>query len=105
MSFMMKKADRPKIIKALNMDLGLEIGAIVQYLYHHVMAEGMERPAIIGLFEKIAKMKWSIWKHLHAYMTRKITLILGRLFSLKGPSEHGFLFPQKPNFLFSFLKF
>lgn len=51
----MKKADRPKIIKALNMDLGLEIGAIVQYLYHHVMAEGMESPAIIGLFEKIAK--------------------------------------------------
>jgi len=51
----MKKADRQKIIKALNMDLGLEIGAIVQYLYHHVMAEGMESPAIIDLFEKIAK--------------------------------------------------
>ena len=51
----MKKADRQKIIKALNMDLGLEIGAIIQYLYHHVMAEGMESPAIIDLFEKIAK--------------------------------------------------
>jgi len=55
MSFMMKKTDRQSIIKALNMDLGLEIGAIVQYLYHHVMAEGMESPAIIDLFEKIAK--------------------------------------------------
>ena len=55
MSFMMKKADRQKIIKALNMDLGLEIGAIVQYLYHHVVAEGMESPAIIDHFEKIAK--------------------------------------------------
>lgn len=51
----MKKADRQNIIKALNMDLGLEIGAIIQYLHHHVMAEGMESPAIINLFEKIAK--------------------------------------------------
>ncbi len=51
----MKKADRQKIIKALNTDLGLEIGAIIQYLHHHVMAEGMESPAIIDLFEKTAK--------------------------------------------------
>jgi bacterioferritin len=55
MSFLMKKADRQKIIKALNTDLGLEIGAIIQYLYHHVMAEGMESPAIINLFEELAK--------------------------------------------------
>jgi bacterioferritin len=52
---MMKKADREKIIKALNTDLGLEIGAIIQYLYHHVMAEGVESPAIIDLFENVAK--------------------------------------------------
>jgi len=97
----MKKADRQKIIKALNMDLGLEIGAIMQYLHHHVMAEGMESPAIIGLFEKIAKDEMEHMETL-ACMTRKITLILGRLFSLKGPSEHGFLFPQKPNFFFLF---
>lgn len=51
----MKKADRQKIIKALNTDLGMEIGAIIQYLYHHVMAEGMESPAIIDLFEETAK--------------------------------------------------
>jgi bacterioferritin len=51
----MKKADRQKIIKALNTDLGLEIGAIIQYMYHHVMAEGLESPAIIDLFEKTAK--------------------------------------------------
>ncbi|MFQ6065470.1 MAG: bacterioferritin [Candidatus Bathyarchaeia archaeon] len=55
MSFLMKKADRQKIIKALNTDLGLEIGAIIQYLHHHVMAEGMESPAIVDLFEKTAK--------------------------------------------------
>jgi len=52
---MMKKADREKIIKALNTDLGMEIGAIIQYLYHHVMAEGMESPAIIDIFEETAK--------------------------------------------------
>jgi bacterioferritin len=52
---MMKKGDRQKIIKALNTDLGLEIAAIIQYMHHHVTAEGMESPAIIDLFEKVAK--------------------------------------------------
>jgi len=52
---MIKKADRQKIIKALNTDIGMEIGAIIQYLYHHVMAEGMESPAVIDLFEETAK--------------------------------------------------
>ncbi|HKZ95206.1 MAG TPA: ferritin-like domain-containing protein [Candidatus Bathyarchaeia archaeon] len=55
MSILLKKADREKIIKALNFDIGLEIGAIVQYIMHEVMAEGMESPAIMEKFESIAK--------------------------------------------------
>jgi len=31
-----------------------EITAIIQYSYHHVMAEGMESPAISEMFEKVA---------------------------------------------------
>jgi len=55
MSILLSKADREKIIKALNIDIGLEIGAIIQYIMHEVMAEGMESPAIMEKFEKIAQ--------------------------------------------------
>jgi len=55
MSFLLSEEERKKIIAALNVDLGLEIGAIVQYMHHHFTAEGMESPAIIDLFEDIAK--------------------------------------------------
>ena len=55
MSTLLSKADREKIIKALNIDIGLEIGAIVQYIMHEVMAEGMESPAIMEKFESISK--------------------------------------------------
>lgn len=44
-----------KVIEALNDDLSLEIGATIQYLWHHFMAEGTESPSIIELFEKTSK--------------------------------------------------
>ena len=52
---MLSKADREKIVKALNIDIGLEIGAIIQYIMHEVMGEGMESPAITEEFESISK--------------------------------------------------
>jgi len=55
MSMLMSKGDRKKIIDALNVDMGLEIGAIIQYLHHHFTAEGMESPEIIDRFEEIAQ--------------------------------------------------
>jgi len=55
MSILLSKANREKIIKALNIDIGLEIGAIIQYIMHEVMAEGMESPAIMEKFESISK--------------------------------------------------
>jgi len=54
-STLLSKADRQKIIKALNIDIGLEIGAIIQYIMHEVMAEGMESPAIMEKFESISR--------------------------------------------------
>jgi len=55
MSILLSKTDREKIVKALNIDISLEIGAIVQYIMHEVMAEGMESPAITGKFESISR--------------------------------------------------
>jgi bacterioferritin len=55
MSILLSKADRERIIKALNIDIGLEIGAIIQYIMHEVMAEGMESPAIMEKFESTAR--------------------------------------------------
>ncbi len=45
----------PKIIEALNEDLSAEIAAIIQYVQHHFVAQGMESPAIIELFESTGK--------------------------------------------------
>jgi len=67
MSILLSKADREKIIKALNIDIGLEIGAIIQYIMHEVMAEGMESPAIMEKFEDIAKEEM---KHLERLAQR-----------------------------------
>jgi len=67
MSTLLKKAEREKIIEALNYDIGLEIGAIIQYIMHEVMAEGMESPAIMEKFEEIAREEM---KHLERFAQR-----------------------------------
>lgn len=45
---------RDRIIKALNEGLAAELSAIVQYMWHHVMAEGMESPEISEMFRSAA---------------------------------------------------
>jgi len=67
MSILLSKADRERIIKALNIDIGLEIGAIIQYIMHEVMAEGMESPAIIEKQESIARVEM---EHLEKFADR-----------------------------------
>jgi len=67
MSILLSKIEREKIIKALNIDIGLEIGAIIQYIMHEVMAEGMESPAIMEKFESIAREEM---KHLEKFADR-----------------------------------
>lgn len=67
MSTLLSKADREKIIKAMNFDIGLEIGAVIQYIMHEVMAEGMESPAIMEQFEKISREEM---KHLERFAER-----------------------------------
>lgn len=55
MSFLLNAKDKKKIIDALNYDISLEIGAIVQYVNHHVMVAGTESPAVSDIFEETSK--------------------------------------------------
>jgi len=54
MSILLTKEQRQKLIDELNKGVAREITAIIQYSYHHVMAEGMESPALSEMFEKVA---------------------------------------------------
>lgn len=47
-------ADKKKIVDVLNLDRAYELAAILQYMGHHYEGEGIESPAIIGLFKKIS---------------------------------------------------
>lgn len=67
----MQPEQRQKIIDALSQDVSLELGAIVQYLWHHYLAEGLESPAIIELFGKLARDEM---KHLELFAERIVAL-------------------------------
>jgi bacterioferritin len=54
MSILLTKEQRKQLIDELNKGVAREITAIIQYSYHHVMAEGMNSPAISEMFEKVA---------------------------------------------------
>jgi bacterioferritin len=54
MSILLTKEQRKKLIDELNRGVAREITAIIQYSYHHVMAEGMNSPSISEMFEKTA---------------------------------------------------
>ena len=54
MSILLTAEQRKKLIDELNKGVEREITAIIQYSYHHVMAEGIESPALSEMFEKVA---------------------------------------------------
>jgi bacterioferritin len=43
-----------ELIDALNQDISYELASIIQYMWHHVMASGVESPAIIDRFRLVA---------------------------------------------------
>lgn len=63
---------RQKIIEALQKDLSDELAAIIQYMQHHYVAEGMESPSIIEIFKKT-----SIDEMKHAEMLSERIVYLG----------------------------
>ncbi len=46
--------NKERIVAALNEDLSGELGAIMQYLWHHFTGEGPESPYLLDLFKKTA---------------------------------------------------
>ncbi len=50
-----------ELVNALNEDIALELGAITQYMWHHIMATGLESPEIKIKFREI-----SIQEMIHA---------------------------------------
>lgn len=60
-----------RIIAALNEDISYELGAIMQYLWHHFTAEGLESPAIIELFKETSLEEM---KHLSMLAERVVYL-------------------------------
>jgi len=67
MSLLLTKEQRNKLIGELNKGVAREITAIIQYSYHHVMAEGMESPALSEIFEKVALQEM---EHLEEFADR-----------------------------------
>ncbi|MDZ7372707.1 MAG: ferritin-like domain-containing protein [candidate division KSB1 bacterium] len=56
-----------KIIDALNEALSLELGALTQYMWHHVMARGLESP---GFREEVKKISIAEMRHAEALAER-----------------------------------
>lgn len=46
--------NKQRIVAALNEDLSGELGAIMQYLWHHFTGEGPESPFLLELFKETA---------------------------------------------------
>jgi len=58
---------KEKLIEVLNQDLALELSAITQYMWHHVMAQGIESPEIKKIFKDISIVEM---KHAEAFAER-----------------------------------
>ncbi|MBI4686885.1 MAG: ferritin [Nitrospirae bacterium] len=64
-------ATKKDLIDALNKDLGLELGAVTQYMWHHVMAKGPESATINKIFREISIVEM---KHAEAFAERIVYL-------------------------------
>ncbi len=62
-----------KLLDALNEDLAYELAALTQYMWHHVMGQGMEFPAISDLFKEFSIQEM---KHAEA-LAERIDLLGG----------------------------
>ena len=68
----MPKASK-KLLNALNEDLAYELAALTQYMWHHVMGQGLEFPAISDMFKELSIVEM---KHAEA-LAERIDLLGG----------------------------
>lgn len=80
----MPKASQ-KLIDAMNEALTEELASIIQYLWDHILARGMESPAIADMFKELSMVEMK-----HAYMlAERIDLIGGVPTTAVGPIKIG----------------
>ena len=69
----MPKASK-QFIEALNEALTEELASIIQYLWDHILARGLESPAIADMFKELSMIEMN-----HAYMIAERVDLLGGL--------------------------
>jgi len=75
----------PKFIEALNEALTEELASIIQYLWDHILARGMESPAIADMFKALSMVEMK-----HAYsIAERIDLLGGVPTTSVGPIKIG----------------
>ena len=75
----------PRFIEALNEALTEELASIIQYLWDHILARGMESPAIADMFKALSMVEMK-----HAYsIAERIDLLGGVPTTAVGPIKIG----------------
>ena len=75
----------PKFIEALNEALTEELASIIQYLWDHILARGLESPGIAGMFKDLSMVEMR-----HAYsIAERIDLLGGVPTTAVGPIKIG----------------
>ncbi len=75
----------PQLIAAMNEALTEELASIIQYLWDHILARGLESPAISGLFKELSMIEMK-----HAYtLAERIDLLGGVPTTAIGPIKIG----------------
>src|SRR3989304_249129 len=75
----------PKFIEALNEALTEELASIIQYLWDHILARGMESPGIADMFKGLSMVEMK-----HAYpLAERIDLLGGVPTTAVGPIKIG----------------
>jgi bacterioferritin len=75
----------PEFIEALNEALTEELASIIQYLWDHILARGLESPAIAEMFKALSMVEMK-----HAYsIAERIDLLGGVPTTAVGPIKIG----------------
>ncbi len=75
----------PKFIDALNEALTEELASVIQYLWDHILARGMESPAISDMFKELSMVEM---KHAYA-IAERVDLLGGEPTTAIGPIKIG----------------
>lgn len=74
-----------KLIEAMNEALSEELASVIQYLWDHILARGMESPAIADMFKELSMVEMK-----HAYtLAERIDLLGGVPTTAIGPIKIG----------------